>query len=181
MFFEHFSVGQRFTTGSRTLTQDDIVAFASQWDRQYFHLDAEAAKGSAFGGLVASGFHTLVVTFDLVIEAAIWTEASLGSPGIDAVRWLKPVRPGDTLTGRWEVLETRASRERPRGYIRSKTELMNQDGETIHPRGQVRRDIKIVIILVIRLRLRRSVADAGAVDPCAVARVRTDEQSHRIT
>ncbi len=78
MFFEDFSPGDRFTTGSRTMGEAEIIAFASQWDRQFFHLDAQAAKASIFGGLIASGFHTLLVTFDLIVEAAIWTEFEPG-------------------------------------------------------------------------------------------------------
>jgi acyl dehydratase len=131
MFFEDFAPGQRFRTGSRSLTEKDIVEFASQWDRQFFHLDAEAAKASIFGGLIASGFHTLLVTFDLVVEAAIWTESSQGSPGFERVRWLQPVRPGDTLSVEVEVVETTASRKGDRGYVTWDHTTRNQHGETV--------------------------------------------------
>ncbi len=107
MFFEDFSPGDRFTTASRALSEAEIIAFARQWDRQFFHLDPEAAKRSIFGGLIASGFHTLLVTFDLIVEAAIWTESSQGSPGFERLSWLKPVRPGDTLTVELEVSRRR--------------------------------------------------------------------------
>lgn len=131
MFFEAFSPGQRFHTGSRSLSEDEIIQFAGQWDRQFFHLDAEAAKSSIFRGLIASGFHTLLVTFDLVVEAAIWTEASQGSPGMEQVRWLMPVRPGDTLSVEVEVVETRLSRRGDRGYVTWDHTTRNQHGETV--------------------------------------------------
>lgn len=132
MYFEDFAPGQTYTTGTRTLSQDDIIGFASQWDRQSFHLDPEAAKQSMYGGLIASGFHTLLITFDLVVEADIWNESSQGSPGMESVRWLKPVRPGDTLQVEMEVIETRPSRSRgDRGYVIWDHTTRNQDGEIV--------------------------------------------------
>jgi acyl dehydratase len=131
MFFEDFSPGNRFTTGSRTLTEAEIIEFASRWDRQFFHLDAEAAKESIYGGLIASGFHTLLTTFHLVVEAAIWTESSQGSPGMESLRWLKPVRPGDTLTVEVEVVECTPSRRGDRGYVTWDHTTRNQRGETV--------------------------------------------------
>jgi acyl dehydratase len=131
MFFEDFAPGQRFRTGSRSLSEEEIVEFARKWDRQFFHLDAEAARSSIFGGLIASGFHTLLVTFDLVVEAAIWTESSQGSPGMEQLRWLKPVRPGDTLTVEVEVVETTPSRRGDRGYVVWDHTTRNQHGETV--------------------------------------------------
>ena len=131
MFFDDFAPGQRFQTASRSLSEEAIIEFASQWDRQFFHLDAEAAKSSIFRGLIASGFHTLLVTFDLVVEAAIWTEASQGSPGFERVRWLKPVRPGDTLSVEVEVVETTPSRRSDRGYVVWDHTTRNQHGETV--------------------------------------------------
>jgi acyl dehydratase len=131
MFFEDFTPGQRFHTGTRRLAEEEIVGFARQWDRQYFHLDAEAAKSSIFHGLIASGFHTLLVTFDLVVEAAIWTESSQGSPGFERVRWPMPVRPGDTLSVEVEVVETTPSRRGDRGYVVWDHTTRNQHGETV--------------------------------------------------
>jgi acyl dehydratase len=131
MFFEDFSPGDRFTTGSRSLSEAEIIAFARQWDRQFFHLDPQAAKASIFGGLIASGFHTLLVSFDLIVEAAIWTESSQGSPGWQQLRWLKPVRPGDTLTVEVEVVETTPSRKGDRGYIVWDQTTRNQHGEPV--------------------------------------------------
>ena len=131
MFFEDFSPGDRFTTGSRSLSEAEIVEFASRWDRQFFHLDPEAARGSIYGGLIASGFHTLLTTFDLVVERAIWTESSQGSPGMEQLRWLKPVRPGDTLTVEVEVVECTPSRKGGRGYVTFDHRTMNQHGEMV--------------------------------------------------
>jgi acyl dehydratase len=131
LFFEDFSPGDRFATGSRALSESDIIAFAGLWDRQSFHLDPEAAKASIFGGLLASGFHTLLVTFDLVIESAIWTESSQGSPGIENLRWLRPVRPGDTLVVELEVVGTTPSRKGDRGYVTWDHTTRNQHGEPV--------------------------------------------------
>lgn len=131
MFFEDFSPGDRFTTGSRTLSEADIIEFAGKWDRQPFHLDVEAAKGSIFGGLIASGFHTLLTSFDLIVETAIWVESSQGSPGIDQIRWLKPVRPGDRLSVELEVAEARPSRRPDRGYVTFDHTTRNQHDEAV--------------------------------------------------
>ncbi|MEM6621696.1 MAG: MaoC family dehydratase [Pseudomonadota bacterium] len=132
MFFEDFTPGQAFHTGTRTLDEAAIIAFAQQWDRQSFHLDPEAAKQSIYGGLIASGFHTLLTAFDLVIEANVWNEASQGSPGMDHVRWLKPVRPGDTLSVVFTVVEVRASSSRDdRGYVTFDHTVSNQREEVV--------------------------------------------------
>lgn len=131
MFFEDFSPGDSFTTGSRTLSEADIIEFAGKWDRQPFHLDVEAAKGSIFGGLIASGFHTLLTSFDLIVETAIWVESSQGSPGIDQIRWLKPVRPGDSLSVELEVAEARPSRRPDRGYVTFDHTTRNQHDEAV--------------------------------------------------
>jgi acyl dehydratase len=132
-YFDDFKVGDVHETGGVTLTEAAIVDFAERYDPQPFHIDAEAAKASPFGGLIASGFHTLAVCFRRVIDAKIVTpEASLGSPGIDAIRWLRPVRPGDTLKMRGEVLEVKPSSSRPdRGIVRVKYTAINQAGEAV--------------------------------------------------
>lgn len=128
MYFEDFEPGQVFHTGTRTLTEADIIAFAKDWDPQYFHLDAEAAKASLFRGLVASGFHTLLTTFRLIIETGLWRDASMGSPGFEKLRWRLPVRPGDTLRVEMEVLDKRLSGSRgDRGYITWAMRTFNQD------------------------------------------------------
>ena len=131
MFFEDFKPGDHFTTGSRSLAEDEIIEFASKWDRQFFHLDAQAAKESIFGGLIASGFHTLLTSFDLIVERAVWTDSSQGSPGMEQLRWLKPVRPGDTLTVEFEVVECQPSRKGDRGYVTWDHRTLNQHGEIV--------------------------------------------------
>ena len=132
MFFEDFEVGQRFTTDSRSLTEEEIIEFASQWDKQFFHLDKEAAEKSIYGGLIASGFHTLVITFDLIVARDVWNESSRGSPGMENVRWLKPVRPGDTLTVDFEVVAVKPSTTRgDRGYVTWDHSTRNQKGEVV--------------------------------------------------
>lgn len=132
MFFQDFSPGQKFQTETYTITEDEIIAFAQRWDRQPFHLDADTAKGSIYGGLIASGWHTLLIAFDLVVGAGVWNESSAGSPGMETVKWLKPVRPGDMLSVTFEVVETRPSRTRDdRGYVIWDHWIHNQRGETV--------------------------------------------------
>ena len=117
LYFEDFTPGRRFKTRGMTLTEAQIMDFAWQWDPQPFHVDAEAAAASPFGGIIGSGFQTLLVAFRLWFQENIMNEASMGSPGLDEVRWLKPVRPGDTLHVEAEVMESRASDSKPdRGY-----------------------------------------------------------------
>ena len=98
-YFEDFRVGETDALGSHTITEAEIVAFAEKYDPQPFHIDPEAAKATIFGGLIASGWHTCAILMRLTVEAAQREQAAAaGSPGIDSCRWLKAVRPGDTLT-----------------------------------------------------------------------------------
>ena len=132
MYFDDLPVGYSFETASRTLTEDEILDFARQWDPQYFHTDPEAAKESAYGGLIASGFHTLLTCFNLVLEANVWNEASMGSPGIEQLRWVRPVRPGDTLRVRVEVTSSTPSTSRTdRGRTGFRHVMVNQAGEVV--------------------------------------------------
>lgn len=132
MYFDDMPVGFRFETGARTLSEADIVRFATDWDPQEFHLDAEKAAASPYGGLIASGFHTLLTAFVLSLEAETWREASMGSPGMTELRWLKPVRPGDTLRARSEVTDSAPSASRPdRGRATIFTEVLNQHDEVV--------------------------------------------------
>jgi acyl dehydratase len=132
LYLEDFKAGDRFEFGRHTFTQEDIVAFARQWDPQPFHLEEEAARRSIYGGLIASGWHTVLTTFRLAVDALIGRVASLGSPGVDEIRWLRPVRPGDTITARAEVLEVRPSTSKPdRGIVRMRYTVDNQRGETV--------------------------------------------------
>ena len=131
-YFEDVRMGESDTLGSHTITEAEIVAFARKYDPQPFHTDPEAAKGTIFGGLIASGWHTCAIMMRLTAETIRRNQAvTTGSPGVDSCRWLKPVRPGDTLTGRSQVLDTWPSRSKPIGFVRSRTELLNQRGEIV--------------------------------------------------
>lgn len=130
--FEDFEPGQVYELGSTTVTEEAIVAFARQFDPQPFHLDAEAAKESDFGGLIASGWHTAVMWMRLYVDSLLGGGSGQGSSGVEELRWLAPVRPGDTLSARLTVLETTPSARRPdRGTIRIRGEMVNQDGVTV--------------------------------------------------
>ena len=132
LYFEDFEPGKVFELGERTLTREEIVAFAREYDPQPFHVDEEAAEGSAFGGLVASGWHTACVFMRLYFDALLSRAASMGSPGVEELRWLKPVRPGDTLSGRLSVLDVTPSARNPRrGTVYFLSEVQNQRGETV--------------------------------------------------
>jgi acyl dehydratase len=131
-FLEDFEPGEVIPLGSRTMTKEAILAFALEFDPQAFHTDEAAAARSVFGGLIASGWHTGSVLMRLLYEGVLKDTVSFGSPGLDELRWLRPVRPGDTLTGRFTVLEATPSRSKPdRGILRSLVELTNQRGEVV--------------------------------------------------
>lgn len=131
-YFEDFRVGDTFDLGSQTITEEDIVTFAKRFDPQPFHIDPERAKDSIFGGLVASGWHTTAIFMRLFFNGLLSDTASMGSPGVDEVRWLKPVRPGNSIYARFTVLESTPSRSRSNlGILRSVCELYNQDGEQV--------------------------------------------------
>jgi acyl dehydratase len=130
--FDDFALGQVYPLGRRTLTRDEIVAFARDWDPQPFHLDEQAAGESIYGGLIASGWHTVCVFMRLFADGLLNRSAAMGSPGVDEVRWLRPVRPGDTLDARIEVLEVRPSRSKPdRGIVRLRSAMSNQHQEEV--------------------------------------------------
>jgi len=131
-YFEDFHVGQVIALGDRAVSEAEIIAFARQFDPQYFHTDPEAARRSIWGGIVASGWHTASLFMRLLVDGHLRDVASIASPGVDEIRWLKPVRPGDTLAGRVTVLEATPSRSgAPRGTIRTLGELTNQKGELV--------------------------------------------------
>jgi len=128
--FEDFEVGETFRFGEHTFGAEEIVSFARQFDPQSFHLDAEAAETSAFGGLVASGWHTAAIWMRLYVDGLLGRAASMGSPGLDELRWLKPVRPGDTLSASLTVLDASPSTHRPdRGTIHFRGEMRDEEGE----------------------------------------------------
>lgn len=131
-YFEDFKPGEVIELGSRTITKDAIVAFAKEFDPQVFHTDEEAARGTIYGGLLASGWHTGSLMMRLLYEGLLRDTVSLGSPGIDELRWVHPVRPGDTLSARMTVIESVPSRSKPdRGIVRSLLEMRNQHGEVV--------------------------------------------------
>jgi acyl dehydratase len=130
--FEDFAPGQVYELGSTTVTEEEIVEFARRFDPQPFHLDPEAAKHSDFGGLIASGWHTGAMWMRLYVDSLLGGGSGQGSSGIEELRWLAPVRPGDTLSGRLTVLDaTPSERRRDRGTIRIRGEMVNQDGVTV--------------------------------------------------
>ena len=131
-YWEDFQIGERAELGRHSFTDEEIVEFARRYDPQPFHVDAESAKHSAFGGLIASGWQTCAVGMRLMVEGYISQTVSLGSPGIDSIRWLKPVRPGDTIAYRRIVLESRASTTRKGvGLVKHRWEAVNQRGELV--------------------------------------------------
>jgi acyl dehydratase len=118
--------------GRMTITSEEIVRFAKEYDPQPFHIDEEAAKKTVFGGLIASGWMTCAKVMRLMCDHYLLDAASLGSPGVDEVRWLKPVRPGDTLTAVRKTIDARKSASKPGvGIIRSRWEVSNQHGEMV--------------------------------------------------
>ena len=132
LYFEDFTPGREFRTDGITITEAQILDFALAFDPQPFHLDVEAAKETIFGGLIASGFHTLALTFRLFAQTRTLAACSLGSPGADELRWLRPVRPGDTLRATVQVLEQRPSSSKPdRGIVRLHWTTINQRGEPV--------------------------------------------------
>ena len=131
-YFEDFHVGDATEVGPVTVTEDEIVAFATQFDPQPFHIDPEAAKASPFGGLIASGWHTTALFMGMFVRAVLLDSASLGSPGVEEIRWTAPVRPGDTLTGRTTITDMQPSSTNPgRGTVFTTNEVFNQDGELV--------------------------------------------------
>jgi acyl dehydratase len=131
-YWEDFPVGLDRDIGSLTVTREAVLAFAHDFDPQPFHTDDEAARASLFGGLCASGWHTCAMAMRMMCDSYLLDAASLGSPGIDNLRWLKPVFPGDMLGGRMTVLEARPMASKPQvGLVRSAWEIRNQHGQTV--------------------------------------------------
>ena len=131
-WFEDLAAGTVLEFGSVEMTEEEIVGFARRYDPQPFHLDREAGKSSIFGGLRASGWNTTAVMMRMWVDNYLSPEASLGSPGIDELRWLRPVFPGDRLRCRLTVLEATPSRSRPyMGSIRQRGEVLNQKDEVV--------------------------------------------------
>ncbi len=131
-YFEDFVEGTSIELGTLSFSADEIIEFASKYDPQPMHTDPQAAKASVYGGLIASGWHTVASYMRLVVDKVLRETQSIGSPGVENLRWLKPVRPGDVLRARFGILETRASNSRPDwGIVRSRGELFNQRDELV--------------------------------------------------
>jgi acyl dehydratase len=131
-YFEDFKVGDVTELGSVDVTEEEIVEFAKRYDPQPFHIDPIAAKDSPFGGLIASGWHTAAMFMGMFVRTILLDSASMGSPGVEELRWTKPVRPGDTLSARVTVTGTQASSTNPkRGTVFTTSEVFNQDGELV--------------------------------------------------
>jgi acyl dehydratase len=138
IYFDDIQVGDSFETDAYTMTEAEIIDYGRQFDPQPFHTDPEAAKRTMFGGLIASGWHTAAVMMRLQVGAFVNRMASRGSPGFDELRWLKPVRPSDTIRARLTVAEKSPSRSRPDiGSVRYATEVINQRGEVVMTLTQI--------------------------------------------
>ncbi|ELZ18000.1 MaoC domain-containing protein dehydratase [Haloterrigena salina JCM 13891] len=131
-YYEDIEVGETQEFGEYTVTKEEILEFAERYDPQPFHTDEEAAEESAFGELVASGWHTASICMRLLVDGSIQDQASMGARGVDELRWNQPVRPGDTLSVRTEVVDKRVSESDPkRGYVDSRLEGINQHDEVV--------------------------------------------------
>ncbi|AXV76613.1 MULTISPECIES: MaoC family dehydratase [Ralstonia solanacearum species complex] len=131
-YFDDFEVGHTMEMGTYTVTEDEILTFARQYDPQPFHVDPEAAGRSIYGGLISSGWMTCAVMMRLMVQSFLSKAASMGSPGVDEIRWLKPVYPGDTLSVSSTCLEVRPSQSKPdRGVAVNRWEARNQRGELV--------------------------------------------------
>ncbi len=131
-YWEDFKVGERIVVGTVGVDRDEVIEFASRYDPQPFHVNEEAAKQSIYGGLIASGWHSCALIMRLICDSYMLEAASLGSPGVENVRWPKPVRPGDTLTAYRTTEESRESRSRPEaGIVKTLWEVENQNGELV--------------------------------------------------
>jgi acyl dehydratase len=130
IYFEDLEIGRETEFGSYEVTREEVLEFARKYDPQPFHLSDEAAAKTHFGRLAASGWHTCAMTMAVIARRVMDEEqAGLGSPGVDELRWLKPVYPGDTLSVRGRILEKTPSRSKPEiGSFRTQTEVTNQDG-----------------------------------------------------
>jgi acyl dehydratase len=132
IYWEDFKVGEVSEMGRRTVTKGEVIEFAQQFDPQSFHVDEAAAQQSMYGGLIASGWHTVAMVMRMMCDNYLLDSASLGSPGVDHVKWLKPVRPGDTIRAMRTVLESRRSASKPDvGIVKTLWEVFNQHDERV--------------------------------------------------
>ena len=128
LHFEDFQPGQTYALGEHSLCEEEIIAFAREYDPQPQHTDPEAAKAGMLGGLIASGWHLCALAMRMIVDGLFGRAASLGSPGVEEVQWRRPVRPGDVLRLEAEVLETRVAVSKPdRGFVRLRFEMFRGD------------------------------------------------------
>ncbi|MFL6720713.1 MAG: MaoC family dehydratase [Sphingomonas sp.] len=153
IYFEDLEIGAEREFGTYDVTREEIIEFASKYDPQPFHLSDEAAAKTHFGRLAASGWHTAAMTMAVIARRVVGEQqAGLGSPGIDELRWKKPVYPGDTLHVRGEILDKTPSRSRPEmGSFRTRTTVTNQDGEVV-----------MTFISIVLIQRRPQQSDAAA-------------------
>jgi acyl dehydratase len=131
-YFEDFFEGQEINLGTRSVTEEEIIEFATKYDPQPFHVDRAAAAASIYGGVIASGWQTCSMMMRMVVDGLMASSSSMGSPGLDGVRWLQPVRAGDTLSVRYLTTKVKASGSKPdRGVVWSKWVATNQRGEDV--------------------------------------------------
>ena len=131
-YFEDISTDWTAEYGPRRVTREEMIGFAAQYDPQPMHLDEEAARHTMLGGLAASGWHSCCIMMKMIADGLLLDTASMGAPGIEEVKWLKPVRPGDSLTVRGKVLWMRASQSKPdRGFVNFHWEVSNDRGERV--------------------------------------------------
>ena len=131
LHYEDFTVGESWDLGAYTVSAEEIKSFAREFDPQFFHLDEDRARSSVLGGLSASGWHTCGILMRLMVDGYLGRTAGMGSPGLDEVKWLKPVYAGETLRGRMTVLAKRQSKSRPEmGLVTMKWEAQSEKGET---------------------------------------------------
>ncbi|MDO8178275.1 MAG: MaoC family dehydratase [Undibacterium sp.] len=131
-YFEDFVPGKLIELGTRTVSEEEIIRYATQFDPQPFHVDKVAAEDSIFGGVIASGWHTCGMIMRLVVDGFLNESTSMGSPGVDEVRWILPVRPGDTLSVTAETLDSRPSTSKAdRGVVFTMWRATNQDGKLV--------------------------------------------------
>jgi acyl dehydratase len=131
-YFEDFRPGEVIEFGDYLVTEEEIVEFARRYDPQPFHVDRKAAAESIYGGLIASGWMTGSIMMRLLVDHFIAPASSMGSPGVDEVRWSRPVRPGDRLHVRVTIVDTKRSQSKPdRGIVQVQQEMINQQGDTV--------------------------------------------------
>src|SRR6478735_833435 len=132
LFWEDFDVGQVNEYGRQLVSSEEIKAFAAEFDPQPMHLDEEAARATLVGGLCASGWHTCAIMMRMVADGFVLNSSSMGAPGVEEIRWLAPVRPGDTLRVRTTILDLREPKSRPDfGFVRTKFEVLNGKDEVV--------------------------------------------------